>query len=214
MKTLTLIPLFLIVLLSCRSSKNLTPNPENYQHLDINGFANELLNGWGTFNTKEFNDYVPHSYHLNKIELAKHIEKISADSSSAFKGLIILGPMSFLWEYRTIYIQEHYTDSSKMIVNFLQFPHARITYKATNSVDISQVDSLITSIKNTQFIYSGLPSASQFNEKDILDIDSKFDLLILFKTNNEFQYYWGYIDDSPIDEIGKILTGSITTYNH
>ncbi|MEQ9265679.1 MAG: hypothetical protein RLN81_10690 [Balneolaceae bacterium] len=217
MKFITsLIALFLI-LISCKNYEHTYSNDTDFNHLDINGFTNEIINGWGTYTTSQFNAYIPVSYHVNKVELAQHVQNLANTTSSEIQALIIIGPTALMWEYRTILIKNHESDSTKKRVNFLTFPHARITYKATNVVSNHLVDSLFQSISSASFLNEGIPAITDFNNKvdiEITNIDSKYDLLILFKYDDKFKYYWGYINDSPDKAINRILKGSVTTYSH
>lgn len=227
MRHLTLLLLLCWLSFGCRpkaipllSPYDLSPEEqeEQFGHLDIDGFSKELINGWATFNTSNFNDYVPISYHVEKLELAQHIQKLARDSNPEINALIITGPGAMMWGYKLTLIKDFDSDSTKKRVNFVSFPHARITYKATNEVSNQLVDSLYRHFETDKFLNKGKPTVDYFKSRvsfEGTDIEHKYDLLILFKTDNNFSYYWGYSNSATsIDFLDKVLEGSVTTYSH
>jgi hypothetical protein len=117
------------------------------------GFIQELLFPQGTARTHQFDDYTEDSYHVDKLDLLEGVRSIRSDEHVA--GLIVLGPFGGLWTYQGfLFVAE----KNGIRLNFLIFPHARITHKATRLISQEEYKKAIVTLSTNKIMIKGMPS--------------------------------------------------------
>lgn len=177
-----------------------------YGSLGIESFIEEMRAPNPTERTPAFDDYTSGSYHVNKFEL---FDKAKDDD---VRCIVITGPGGPLWTYHVVTVLEN---ENELLVNWLIFPHARITAKKTKTITQGEFDSFIEAIKSSESLTSP-------EEGNTLTDDYQSEIAILYRIGSDWTVRYATTDRyNPSEEkdytfiydlINKFLESSIVTY--
>ena len=119
------------------------------------GFYREVLFAPPTVRTPRYDDYIPVSYHPDKLDLAVGLLKEAERCGAVLSALLVIGPLDELWTY---HILAFLTDGDSLRLNSLVMPHARITGKGTRRVAAVALDSVAAALARSSVVREGLPA--------------------------------------------------------
>ena len=161
----------------CRSTAENERPPSELYRLDRYGFVQELVFAQATPRTGQFDDYTEGSYHVDKLDLLAGIRERRA-AGAPILGVVIRGPIGPMWAYSVhLFIRE----GLNIRVNEIWVPHARITHKATTTIEAAAFDAVFLSISKCDALTAGAPSepfkGSISTRVETDDIEWSYDLL-------------------------------------
>jgi len=187
--------------------------------LSRHGFLQEMLFPQGTTRTPHFDDYTEGSYHVDKLDLLDGVRELAAGEESIV-GFHVFGPYGPLWAYHVVLVLK---TEDGLRVNWLNFPHARITSKGTWSLSWDQYREYLVAMEAETVIAAGLPSFESIcgERNPDLPIDWHYSLLTA-DWSGESERVWHAVGDDQslaredmdrIVRIRNLLAGDqVTTY--
>jgi hypothetical protein len=137
-------------------------------------FLCEVLDAKPTAVTPKFDDYTDGSYHILKEDLLKGVTDEATKRRLGLRGVLIFGPLGLLWSYVVVVFLR---EGNEIRINMLDFPHARITYKATGVVTTERYDTWLGELRKIGVLRRELPEAARL-EANELNRDFAFSLLL------------------------------------
>lgn len=203
---------------SADNSKEMEKIPWN---LSREGFIQECIFSEGTPRTPHFDDYTEGSYHVDKQDLISGIGTMRQkcpDIVAAFVG----GPWGPLWAYEIITFKS-INNSNDLQVNRVVFPHARIVFKSTKTIHMSEFESFFTAISCSASFAKGAPDLSKLKHVvgSKLDLEWNYDILfslwrdskqeLLYSTENPHSNSSGI--KTVMDSLNKLTNNMTPTYS-
>jgi hypothetical protein len=118
------------------------------------GFFHEVLFPAVTARTPRFTDYTADSYHINKLDLVQGLPLHARACTVQLKAVLVLGPLGVLWTYHVVALVD---DGTKVRVNALVMPHARITGKGWGLISNEKATELLRELENAPLVQPGVP---------------------------------------------------------
>ena len=171
-------------------------------------FFEEVLFPQGTARTPRFDDYTPGSYHVDPDDVLKGMPEAAAGQCRKLVGLLVLGPLGPLWQYRVIAFLER---ADRVQVNQVVMPHARISYKSSGHLSLVEYQDLIGRLSAHPLVRTGEPTGRRTN---VLLADWSSGTVkeyrgLIQEFGGDRQATEGFLE--PINQVLKLLT---TTYSH
>jgi hypothetical protein len=212
----------LVVLAGC-STSGLEPGDvhECQYILSRTGFLQELLFARGTPRTPAFDDYTPGSYHVEKMDLLEGVRELRSQEE-AIVGVAVYGPFGPIWAYNVVLFMEE--EEGKLRANWVHFPHARITQKATRELTNTEYRQLLLDLAASSVIAEGNPTFETLRDtaRPDLGLESSFAFLIAdWSQGSERVWHsvgdWMTLSAEELEEISSpfaaIFETSTTTYS-
>ena len=133
--------------------------------------------------------------------------------------MAVIGPAGSLWQYSVICFLR---SRDQVRVNWIVFPHARITSKGTLLVSLTEYKSFRAAVNDSPAMRAGVPSDSSIPgdpEKD-LDLDWRYGVLLADWSTGEEQVWYSAGDAShkqlkPLyEQFNDLLRRGTRTYGN
>jgi hypothetical protein len=161
-------------------------------------FYREVLFAAATYNTARFDAYGPTGYGVDKLQMAAELPAVADTCGVDLDGLVVLGPTGTLWTYR---ILAFLRDGDAVRVNFLMYPHARITGKAVRTLPQADVGRWFDEILSLPYISPGLPVLPD-SITDELAREFWFDFFAVRWDEDGAKYWYAQLDE--VDNVEEL----------
>lgn len=153
-------------------------------------FIREALLGVGTPNTADFWDR-PGGYYADKLELLGGFRDYQQRLGETIQGLVVVGPTGELWQYSVLAFLKR---GDRMHLNWVVFPHARITAKGVLQIEPEEYAQLLEAIGTCPGLQVGIPSEETHPAglEKAPPLDARYDILAAdWSTGVERTWYSG-----------------------
>lgn len=180
-------------------------------------FFREVLFSPATPRTPRFDDYTDGSYHVDKLDLVTGLPITAAACAVLLHAVLVVGPVGPLWAYHIFAFVEQ---ADTVRLNALVMPHARITGKATRTVDRDSLAFWLRRFEDLPLLSRGVPSWPASEER--LSGESSFDLFLAHWSSEGGRYFHGTISGAAdadtalvrrvLEHVNAFARGVTSTY--
>lgn len=164
-------------------------------------FIRESLLGVGTPTTPDFWER-PGCYYADKLDLLDGLREYRERLGETIQGLVVVGPSGPLWQYAVLTFLKR---GESQQLNWLVFPHARITSKGVLQLEPAEYTQLLEAVLTCLGMHSGIPTDDLLPRDPTkeLDLDWRYDILVAdWSTGHE--RVWFSRPEAPHEELKSL----------
>jgi hypothetical protein len=192
--------------------------------LSREGFIQELIYAFATPRTAQFHDCIAGCYHVDKIDLLNGIKERRIRSNQDLIGAVIMGPFGPIWAYSVVVFLK---ENEGIRMNYLLFPHARITLKSTKLLNKAEFENFWGKLQKSPILQEGMPTLESVDpgKHPELSLEWRYEILIadwvdsndrVFHTAGNFIFEEDFASEVTqfYDYLDKISDNSTVTYSN